>query len=157
MRNKKLLKFVGVIISLVLIISCSTTSVYAQSSNTTNLELELPINVVEELEDGYKIITEYQVIDNTRSTIQTKAIKRYLTDDKNVELCAFYLYGDFNIDTQQCVNSYVTTTTSGGQWRVENATQTHDYYTAYGSCNFVRRILGIKVDNRPVNVTLSYN
>lgn len=145
-------KIVGTLLALLVLISCTTMTATAFGKSN---EYESNTKQIVYLDNGFKLITETGTLNNTRSTIVRKYMKEYVTDSNNNEVCSFTIYGDFNSATRQCVNSYYDSWTSG-QWKVENAKQWNDGYTVYGAAVFVRRVLGIKIDSRPVNPELVY-
>lgn len=146
-------KIIGILLALLVLIGCTTMTATAFGESN---EYDSNIKQIEYLENGFKLITEMGTLSNARSTIETQYLKEYITDSNNNEVCSFTIYGEFNSATRQCVNSYYTSWTSGGQWRVEDPKQWNDGYTVYGSAIFVRRVLGIKIDSRPVNPQLVY-
>lgn len=148
----RLLKIFSVVLSTILII-CTASIAFAESTDNS----EIPINAqVEFLDNGYKIVRTTDTVSNARSTTVTRYTKTACLDSNNVEQCSFTIYGDFNTATRQCVRSYFSTSTRGGAWRIEEPQQWNNGYTVYGSCLFVMRVLGIKIESRAENLKLSY-
>lgn len=107
-----------------------------------------------QLGNGYQIEITTSTIEIARSGTVTKSVESVCRNSKGEELCSYILFGDFNRTTGQCVNSYHTISTSNSNWSVEDADSWNDSNHAYGYCNFVQRILGIKTKTLPQNLQI---
>lgn len=160
MKCKKVISIVSMFLCLVLL-SCST-SAFASPVKENGLSyppenFTLDDYKVEYFEDGSKIEIRTGTMNNAaRSIVVRRSAWVSYTDSSNKELCSFIIYGDFKTDTGECVWSDCSTTTSGGAWRVENAKAWHDTKYVYGTCDFVKRLLGIKINSIPQQLNLYY-
>lgn len=153
MKQKSIARICGLIFSIIVMVNCTTMLAFAQSSNN----LEIPTNAqVIFLDDGYKIVLTTETVSNTRGTTVTRSIKGQCLDNNNNELAWFTTYGEFDSATGRCVNHYYRTSAASGLWRTEQPVQWNDGYTVHGSCEFVKRVLGIKVDSISYGHQLSY-
>lgn len=160
MKCKKVISIVSMFLCLALL--CCSTSAFASPVKEDDLSyppenFTLDDYKVEYFEDGSKI----EIITGTmntaaRSVVTIKNLRARYVDGSNNELCSFTLYGEFKTDTGECINAYCSTTTSGGAWRVENQKTWRDSKTAYGSFDFVKRLLGVKVKSISQEIHLNY-
>lgn len=150
-------------IMIVMMLAAPTISVSA-SAKTTQAP---PGTEVVYLENGDRIefITSRQA-PQTRAATSTYKVSqetRYVSGDKL--LCSFTVIGFFEVNygvSVKCVKTDYTTYTSGGMWRCENMSVTPNnsnssLAVANGKVDFVKRLLGIKVDVQHVQISVSCN
>lgn len=160
---KKLSELLSIVLCIVLLLSITSISAFAvpqqEKSVLNNLGTYGQENYeIEYLSNGDRIISATYTVSNpnSRAYIVTKSNRTWYENSKGEELASFTIFGDFNSATGECVNHYHKTSTSGGSWRVEDASSWRSTYAVDGSCNFVQRILGVKFESITKNVRLTY-
>ena len=155
-------RLISTLCSVLLVLSCF---VFVPNVSASELEksgeLVLVSETVKYLEDGSSIITSvYEEVVQTRSNLYTKTgsrIDRYVSTEGEV-VWSLTVYGEFQViegASVTCTSARSSATIYDSEWEcvTQYAYVSGNQATAHGE--FQRKLLGVVISSRTVDVTLS--